>query len=205
MSQFVGRKFFAWLILPAVSVAADKSSPYLYEDTRRLVALVEDAARLMEQKGEDAFREFGRRDSRWFNDPYYLFVYEMDGTCAFHPVQADLVGKKLLDLRDMNGKPAVQFVTDVGRQPARDASGWVFYLWPDKKQLIPRWKSAYVRKAVVLGGKTYAVGCGVYDIKIERRFIEERVRLACEELQVKGREAAFKEFRDPASRFVFLD
>jgi len=33
----------------------DKLSGYAYEDTRRLVALVEEAATLMEQKGEDAF------------------------------------------------------------------------------------------------------------------------------------------------------
>ena len=43
--------------------APDKLSGYAYEDKRRLVALVEQAATLMEQKGEDAFSEFGRKGS----------------------------------------------------------------------------------------------------------------------------------------------
>jgi hypothetical protein len=36
--------------------APDKLSGYAYEDTRRLVALVEEAAKLMEEKGESALR-----------------------------------------------------------------------------------------------------------------------------------------------------
>jgi hypothetical protein len=71
----------------------DKLSGYAYEDTRRLVALVEQAATLVEQKGEAAFSEFGRKGSKWFSDPYYLFVYQPDGTCVFHPLQPDWVGK----------------------------------------------------------------------------------------------------------------
>ncbi len=185
--------------------ATDKLSAYAYEDTRRLVALVEQAATLMEQKGEDALREFGQKGSRWFTDPYYLFIYQLDGTCVFHPVQAEWVGKNMSELRDMNGKPMVHFVTEIGEEPQKDASGWVFYLWPDKTQLIPQWKSAYVRKVVTPSGKTYVIGSGVYNIKIEKAFVEQCVRMACELLETKGTEAAFREFRDPASRFVFLD
>ena len=42
----------------------DKTRPYLYEDTKRLVTLVEDAAELMEKQGTAAFTEFGTRGSR---------------------------------------------------------------------------------------------------------------------------------------------
>lgn len=41
----------------------DKSSPYLYEDTKCLVMLVEDAAELMEQQGAAAFADFERKGS----------------------------------------------------------------------------------------------------------------------------------------------
>ena len=44
--------------------APDKLSAYAYEDTRRLVALVEQAAKLMEEEGESVFAEFGRKGSR---------------------------------------------------------------------------------------------------------------------------------------------
>ncbi|PYJ25990.1 MAG: hypothetical protein DME91_01015 [Verrucomicrobia bacterium] len=182
----------------------DKLSGYAYEDTRRLVAFVEQAASLKERKGESAFSEFGRKGSKWFSDPYYLFVYEPDGTCVFHPLQPDWVGKNMSELRDMNGKPMVQLVAAVSEKPQKDASGWVFYLWPDKTQLIPQWKSAYVRKVVTPSGKTYVVGSGVYDLKMEKAFVEERVQLASELLESQGKDAAFREFRDPASPFVFL-
>ena len=69
----------------ALGSTADKLSGYAYEDTRRLVALVEEAAALMKQKGEAAFSEFGQKGSKWFTEPYYLFVYKPDGTCVFHP------------------------------------------------------------------------------------------------------------------------
>ena len=176
------------MLAGSVSGAApDKLSAYAYEDTRRLVALVEQAAKLMEEQGESAFPEFGRKGSKWFSGPYYLFVYEPDGTCVFHPLQPDWVGKNMSELRDMNGKPMVQLVAQVGERPGKDASGWVFYLWPDKTQLIPQWKSAYVRKVVTPSGKTYVIGSGVYDIKMEKAFVEERVRMAGELLESRKR------------------
>jgi len=190
-------------VLPAF--AQDKLPAYLYEDTRRLVALVEDAAALVEQKGESAFAQFNAKGSKWLVDQYYIFVYAMDGACLFHPIQPELIGKNLMNLRDMDGKPVIQFLVEIGRRPERNASGWVFYLWPDKTQLIPLWKSAYIRKVIAPGNKTYLVGSGVYNIKTEKSFVEARVRMAADLLQTKGKDIAFQEFRDRASPFVFLD
>lgn len=184
---------------------AEKSPAYLYEDTRRLVALVEEAAALVEQKGDGAFKQFSLKGSKWWIDQYYIFVYATDGTCLFHPIQPELVGKNLLTLRDMDGKPVVHFVTEIGRKPEKNANGWVFYLWPDKTQLMPLWKSAYIRKAIGPGNKIYVVGSGVYNIKTERAFVKERVRMAAELLYTKGKDIAFQEFRNRASPFVFLD
>jgi len=192
---------------PQITPAAanDRLAPYTYEDTKRLVSLVEDAAALMEQKGEGAFKEFGVKGSRWFDQDYYLFVYDVDGNCVFHPVAPELVGKNAMDLRDMNGKPVVRRLTEIGLRPEKDASGWVFYLWEDNTQLIPLWKSAYVRKVVAPGNKVYVIGSGVYNIKIEKVFVQDRVNQACALLESKGKDAAFREFRDPSSAFVFLD
>ena len=74
----------------------------------------------------------------------------------------------------MNGKPIIRQITNIGRRPASDASGWVFYLWEDQTQLTPSWKAAYVRKVVTPDHKTYVVGSGSYSIKIEKAFVEER-------------------------------
>ena len=185
--------------------ADDRLSKYLYQDTRRLVKLVEDAATLMERKGTAAFAEFRRKGSRWFNDQYFLFVYDRAGTNTFHPTIPELVGKNLMDLRDMHGKPLIRFITDVCRNPQRDAHAWVFYLWQEKNEFEPKWKSAYVRKVVMPDGEVCAIGAGLYHLKIEKVMVQENVQSAVDLLMSEGKRAAFKEFLNPASRYSFLN
>jgi len=187
------------------ALGAENRPVYMYEDTRRLVALVEEAARLVEQKGEQAFAEFRVRDSKWFNERLYLFIYDIDGINLFHAEQPEFIGKNLMPLGDMDGKPILLFITDIGRKPEKDASGWVFYLWPDKNQLNPLWKSSYIRKVVWPGHKAILVGSGMFNIKTERYFVQEKVKAAAELLQKFGKNFAFEEFRNRASPFVFLD
>jgi len=193
------------LCLAFPAFAADRSSLYLYEDTKRLVRLVEDAATLMERNGTAAFTEFGRKDSHWFNQKYYLFVYDLGGVNVFHAASPELTGKNLMGFQDMNGKPILRYITDIGKKPQRDASGWVFYLWQEKNDFLPKWKSAYIRKVVAPDNRIYLLGCGVYNFKIERVIIQENIRQAAELLVTEGKEAAFRTFRDPASRFNFLE
>ena len=159
------------------------------------MTLVEDAAALVEEKGEAAFAEFAVKGSRWLNDQYYFFVYTLDGTSVFHPISPQLVGKNLMDLRDLNGKPVIKLHHRYRQQAEKDASGWVFYLWEEQTQLSPQWKSAYVRKAVAPDGKVYLVGSGVYNIKIEKPFVVERVTMAADLIRAKGKDAAL-----PSSR-----
>jgi signal transduction histidine kinase len=194
-----------WIWSAGPGAAKDRVSLYTYSDTKNLVSLVEDAAALMEREGEAAFVQFGEKNSRWLNDEYYLFVYALDGTCVFHPITPDLIGKNVMALRDMNGKPIIQRITEVGREAGSDASGWVFYLWQNQMQLTPSWKSAYVRKVMTPDGRTYVIGSGSYNIKVERPFVEGRVRAAADLLASAGKSEAFKQFQDPASPFVFLD
>ena len=185
--------------------AESRLSTYAYEDTRRLVDLVEQAAGLIEKQGETAFGAFAVRGSKWFDGSIYLFVYKLDGTCLFHAASPELIGRNLIGLRDLDGKPVIRYITDIGRQPEPDAFGWVFYLWQEGTQLSPSWKSTYVRKVVTRGGEALVVGSGLYDIKIEKAFVAERVGHAVELLKGAGIEAAFNAFRDPSSPFSFLD
>lgn len=210
LPAFLQRSLIAMLFLFSLfraspAQAADRLSPYLYEDTKRLVRLVEDAATLMEQNGTAAFAEFDRKDSRWFNQAYYFFVYDLAGVNVFHAASPELTGKNLIDFRDMNGKPVLRFITEIGKMPQRDANGWVFYLWQEKNDFLPKWKSAYIRKVVAPDGRIYLLGCGVYNFKLERVIIQDNIRQAAELLASQGKEAAFQAFRDPSSRFNFLD
>src|SRR5258708_2361793 len=140
---FRGRGFFLSALVTTIalvapigsSIARERLSIYAYNDTKNLVSLVEDAATLMERDGEKAFEQFGQANSKWFNEDYYFFVYALDGTCLFHPVTPELVGQNMMSLRDMNGKPIIEQITDVGKKPELQASGWVCYLWQNQTQL----------------------------------------------------------------------
>jgi len=194
------------LLLAIVPAAAnERLSLYAYRDTRSLVVLVEEAAALLERKGELAFKDFGQKDSKWLNEDSYFFVYALDGTCLFHPISPELIGQNVMALRDINGKPIIRLITDVGRKPEKNAHGWVFYLWQNQTQLTPSRKSTYVRKVAAPNGQTYVIGSGSFTIKVEKLFVEERVRSAADLLKSAGRDAAFKQFQDPGTPFVFLD
>jgi len=208
------RSRFARLAMLVLAAGASEASAgtveeriaaYAYEDTRRLVELVERAAALVATEGEAALTQFAVPDSEWFDGSIYFFAYALDGTCLFNAEAPDLVGRNLLDLEDLNGKPLIRYITDIGRESPPDAFGWVFYLWQEGTQLSPSWKSAYVRKVVTPDGKTLVIGSGLYDIKIERSFVEQRIANAVDLLHSKGTDAAFDAFRDPSSSFNFLD
>jgi len=204
--RIAGAMLLALALLQAPPArAAEDLTRYSYKNTRELVTLVEDAARLVETKGEAAFADFNVKDSRWLNGNTYVFIYADDGTVAFHPISPELVGKKMASLRDIDGKAVIQQIMEIGQEPAADAGGWVFYRWQDQRQLSPVWKSSFVRKAVAPDGKVYLVGSGLYDAKIEKAFVEDRVNLAAELLRTEGKDKAFAAFTDGSSHFVFLD
>ena len=69
------------------------------------------------------------------------------------------------------------------KRPERDVSGWVFYLWEERTDLLPAWKSSYVRKAVAPDGKTYFVGSGSSRMKVEKVFVRDRVEEAARLVQ----------------------
>ncbi len=185
--------------------AADPAAPYLYEETRQLVRVVEAAAARVEAEGEAAFAEFARPGSRWFNEQRYFFIYDATGVCVFHPVAPHLVGLDLGELRDFYGKPVIRRITELAARPEPAAADWIFYLWEEGTQFFPMWKSSYVRRATTPEGRVLLVGSGVYNLRVEREFVRRQVDAAAELLAAEGRAAAFAAFNDLSSRFVFLN
>ena len=197
-------------VLASLACGCDMGAPdpitsgYMYEDTIKLVRLVEDAAAVIEKRGTEAFKEFGVRDSRWFNNHLYLFVYTPSGVNLFHPVSPDFVGKNLIDLKDVDGSPVIRELVDVANIPGREPHKWVFYNWEERTQFQPVWKSAYVRKAIAPDGTVMVVGSGLNNLKVEKVFVVDKVTQAARLLQTGGKERAFKEILDPASEYHFL-
>jgi signal transduction histidine kinase len=197
--------FFACSCSSETDSISSKTSGYMYEDTKQLVGVVEEAAAVLEKQGPDAFLEFGRKNSKWFNENWYLFAYDINGVCVFHPVTPELVGKNLSGLTDIVGKPVIKMITDVGRMPEKDAHGWVFYHWVDRSQFDPMWKASYIRKVIGKDNRLYLLGCGLDNQKMEKVFIQDNVDRAVDLIKTKGIKEAFSEFSDPSTSFSFFN
>lgn len=193
------------LICQVYAKSQDRLAQYQYEDTRQLVALVEDAAALIEQKGQAAFLDFAVPNSRWLNDKHYLFVYTPAGESVFHPMEPGIVGKNLSQFHDLDGRPVVTQIAAIGKKTEPNAYGWVFYLWGEHWGTEPQWKSSYIRKAIAPDGQIYVVGSGQYNLKVEKIFVQERVDMAAELILTQGKEAAFRELRKNSSPLYLAD
>lgn len=193
-----------FLLFIPVGIGAE-AEIYAYRENRELISLVNRAADLIRQTGEAAFNDFARIDSKWFRNQRYLFVYDSGGLCVFDPVEAGFVGRNLSTLQDFHGYPVVSRMLDLFSNPDPDAAGWFFYLWEDPRHSTPVWKGAYVRKAISPSGRAYAVGGGLYGVKVEKVFVENLISDAADLLASRGKAALFSELLDPESRFQILD
>lgn len=187
------------------TVASPPPAPqtYGFEDTRALVEIVNDAARLVRDHGEAAFAELCAPGSRFRRQETYVFVLDPEGNMLVHPDPA-LEGKNELGLLDVNGKPIVRGLIDAATALPSKSEGWYHYEWPMPGGLLPRWKSSFVRLVTAPSGKRYVVGSGVYDDRMEKTFVVDLVKDAAGEIQRSGA-AAFDRLRDPKGRFMAKD
>ena len=176
---------------------------YQFKETRDLVSFVNEAAELFSEKGKDAFVEFAEKGSKWFSGTRYIFIYDLSGVCIFHPVLKEAVGKNMLELKDMNGKPIIQFIQAIASN-TKKPYGWVHCLWAEPGEIFPSWKNIYVMRVKGPDGKTYAIGSGTYNIRIEISFVTDIVDSAAKLIQNVGKEA-YNNFLDEASIFYFND
>ncbi len=180
-----------------------EAQPYEYKETRALVALVDDAARLIESDGEAAFRELRLPDSRWRHQDTYVFVLDPDGKMLVHPDPA-LEGTNALALVDVHGRPIIRGLVHAATAVPDKPDGWYHYEWPVPGELLPRWKSSYVRLVTAPSGRRFVVGSGMYDDRMERAFVVDIVQSAVADLEQHG-EAAFADFHDRTGPFLAKD
>ncbi|WP_048919967.1 cache domain-containing protein [Rufibacter radiotolerans] len=179
------------------------SAPPENKDTSEVTRLVQDAVALVEKVGEAAFKDFKVPDSRWRQGETYVFVLDLEGNMLVHP-EPDMEGKNQLDLKDLNGKSIVWGLIGATKAHPDKPEGWFHYQWPKPGELLPRWKSSYVHQAKAPNGKTYVIGSGMYDNRMEREFVADLVLNAVGEIEQHGK-AAFPLFHDPKSQYLAKD
>ena len=108
----------AALLFAPVAHAAGLASP---DDAK---AMATKAAEYLKSVGpEKAFAEFDAKDGPWHDRDLYVTVQDSKGVMVAHGTNAGLIGKSVIDLKDVDGKP---FNRDV--QAIKDAA-WIDYKW----------------------------------------------------------------------------
>ncbi len=134
------------LFLTPVAQAAGQATP---DDAK---ALAVKAAEHLKSVGPDkAFQEFGVKDGPWHDRDLYVTVLDTQGVMVAHGTNAGLVGKSMIDLKDVDGKA---FNRDV---IATKDTSWVTFKWQNPLTKAVEPKSQYT---VHVGD--YFVGVGAY-------------------------------------------
>ncbi len=181
----------------------DNLSEYAYEDSRLVIQRVREAAEVLEKRGVEAIEELSDRESEWFNENRYLFIYDRNGKCLCNQRHQHLEGRDLIEMRDINSKPLVRHIVSLGNDDG-NGDGWVHYLWAEPETIVPIWKSSYIMRVEDDAGNEYYIGCGIQNSSVEKKFVEDVVEQAVIMLEENGI-AEIDRLRDPATPYVFLD
>jgi cytochrome c len=119
------------------------------------VAMVKKAVEYIKANGNDkAFAEFDNPKGQFKDRDLYVVVYDMNGKCLAHGQKKSMIGKDLIDFKDVDGKPYMHERIDMMK---KQNSGWQEYKFmnPLTKKVEP--KEMYVERTGDL-----IVGAGVY-------------------------------------------
>ena len=117
------------------------------------MAMVKKGVAFIRANGKDkGYAEISTKGGQFSDRDLYLTVYGMDGTVRAHGANEKMIGKNLIELKDVDGKA---FVKERVELAAAKGTFWQDYKFtnPVSKKIEP--KSAYCEKledAVVCGG-----------------------------------------------------
>ena len=143
-----------WIAAAAVLAAA--SAPVLADDHAnkdQAVAMVKKGVKFIQSNGvEKGYSEISSSESQFRDRDLYLVVYGLDGVVRAHGANPKMVGKNLIDLKDVDGKEFVKERVDLAKAKS---TFWQDYKFtnPVNKKVEP--KQMYCEKldeTVVCGG-----------------------------------------------------
>jgi cytochrome c len=122
------------------------------------VSLVKKAAAYLIANGkEKSFPEFNNPTGQFVLKDMYVFVYSMngDGINLVHGANAKMIGKNLLELKDIDGVYIVKEFYKIAN--GKSGKGWVDYKWSNPVTKTFEAKTTYIEKV-----GDYMIGCGIY-------------------------------------------
>jgi cytochrome c len=138
--------FAAVMLSASAAYAAGQATP----DEAKAMAVK--AADYLKSVGPDkAFPEFDAKDGSWHDRDLYVYVLDNNGVMLAHGTNPGLIGKTVLSVKDVDGKPMTRDTLAV-----KD-SGWVNFKWQN-----PLTKAVEPKVVYVVRVGDYLVGVGAY-------------------------------------------
>jgi len=119
-------------------------------------ALVAKAIKYIQENGnEKAFAEINNPKGQFVDRDLYVVVYDVKCKCLAHGANRKMIGRDLIDLKDVDGKP---YMKERAELMAKSKTAWQNYKFrnPVTNQIEP--KTMYLERLGDL-----IVGCGVYN------------------------------------------
>lgn len=115
-------------------------------------AMAEKAAAYLKEAGpEKALPAFSAKDGPWHDRDLYVIVQDSKGVMVAHGTNPGMIGRSMLDLKDVDGKPFNQET-----QAIKD-TGWVNFKWQN-----PLTKAVEPKTQYIIRVGDYLVGVGAY-------------------------------------------
>lgn len=141
----------AMIMIIASSIAGVEAAEYGSRDEAKVMS--EKAAAFFTANGKDkAFAAINDGTDGFKDRDLYVFAYDDAGTCVAHGANKGLIGKNLIDFKDVDGKPLIREIV------ATKTTAWVDFKWQNPQTKAIEQKHAYVVRA---GNLTF--GVGAYD------------------------------------------
>jgi cytochrome c len=146
-------KQIATLALTALALATTAASASTNATADDATAMVKKGITFIKSDGKDkGYAEISNKGGQFIDRDLYLVVYGLDGTVRAHGANEKMVGKNLIELKDVDGKAFVKERVDLAQS---QGTFWQDYKFtnPVSKKIEP--KRMYCEKlddAVVCGG-----------------------------------------------------
>lgn len=124
---------------------------------KEAIAMVDKAVAHIKKVGrEKAFADFNNKNGAFTDRDLYVVVYDIKGKVLSHGANEKMIGKDVIDLRDVDGKYFVkERVEMMSKGP--NAKGW-----QDYKFMNPQTKTIEPKQMYLHRYEDMIVGCGVY-------------------------------------------
>ena len=118
-------------------------------------AMVKKAVALIKANGaEKAYAEFSNPKGQFVDRDLYITIYDMNGKCLAHGANAKMIGRDLIENKDVDGK---EFIKERVELMKKQPTAWQDFKFrnPVTNQIEP--KSMYIERF-----NEIIVACGIY-------------------------------------------